>query len=84
MAFDERQVPHIFAENLEDAAFVQGFLTAKDRLWQMDFISRAAVGRIAEVVGEKALEYDPHPAKERYAAGCRKMPLKGGAARRMS
>ncbi|MCB0546493.1 MAG: penicillin acylase family protein [Phaeodactylibacter sp.] len=58
VVFDERMVPHIFAENLSDAAFIQGYITARDRLWQMDFISRAAVGRISELIGERALEYD--------------------------
>lgn len=58
VAFDERMVPHIFAGSLADAAFMQGYVTARDRLWQMDFITRAAVGRISEVVGERALEYD--------------------------
>ncbi|MCO6475523.1 MAG: penicillin acylase family protein [Phaeodactylibacter sp.] len=58
VAFDERMVPHIFAENLHDAAFIQGYVTARDRLWQMDFLTRAAVGRISEIIGEQALEYD--------------------------
>ncbi len=58
VAFDERMVPHIFAGNLHDAAFVQGYVTARDRLWQMDFLTRAAAGRISEVIGEQALEYD--------------------------
>lgn len=58
VAFDEHMAPHIFAGNMKDGAFVQGYLTAKDRLWQMDFISRAAVGRISEIIGERALEYD--------------------------
>lgn len=58
VAYDERMVPHIFAENLSDAAFIQGFVTARDRLWQMDFLTRAAVGRLSEILGERALEYD--------------------------
>lgn len=48
---DERDVPHIFADNFEDAAYVQGYLTARDRLWQMDFQIRAASGRLTEVIG---------------------------------
>src|SRR5207249_9907247 len=43
---DERLVPHIFAQNDEDAYFVQGYLHAKFRLWQMEFQTRAAAGRI--------------------------------------
>lgn len=56
--FDERMVPHIFAENLADAMFAQGYVTAQMRLFQMEMISRAAGGRLAEVIGEAGLEND--------------------------
>lgn len=56
--YDENMVPHIFAKNDYDAYFAQGYITAKDRLWQMDFQTRFAGGRISEVVGEKAIELD--------------------------
>jgi len=56
--FDERLVPHVFADNDNDAYFVQGYLHAKFRLWQMEFQTRAAAGRLSEVVGELALDYD--------------------------
>lgn len=56
--FDERMVPHIFADNDEDAYFVQGYLHARDRLWQMDFQTRATAGRLSELFGDKALEFD--------------------------
>ncbi|TCK80715.1 penicillin acylase family protein [Albibacterium bauzanense] len=55
---DEQGVPHIFAENEHDLYFAQGYITAKDRLWQMDFQTRYAAGRLSEVVGKKALELD--------------------------
>ncbi len=55
---DKRLVPHIFAQNDEDAYFVQGFLHAKYRLWQMEFQTYFAAGRISEIVGEKALPSD--------------------------
>jgi penicillin G amidase len=58
VVFDRRLVPHIFAEQLEDAAFIQGYLAAKYRLWQMDIAIRATAGRLSEVVGERALEHD--------------------------
>ncbi len=51
VVIDERDVPHIFAENLRDAAFLQGYFTAKNRLWQMDFQIRAAAGRLSEIIG---------------------------------
>ncbi len=56
--FDERMVPHIFAENERDAFFIQGYLHAKDRLWQMEFQTHFAAGRISEIVGIKALPLD--------------------------
>lgn len=56
--FDERLVPHVFADNENDAYFVQGYLHAKFRLWQMEFQTRAAAGRLSEIIGPKALEYD--------------------------
>ncbi len=55
---DERLVPHIFADNEEDASFVQGYLHAKFRLWQMEFQTHAAAGRLSEIVGDLALNYD--------------------------
>ena len=56
--YDERLVPHIFAENLDDALFVQGYLHAKHRLWQMDISIRDAAGRLAEIMGEGMIEKD--------------------------
>lgn len=55
---DERLVPHIFAEYDEDASFVQGFIHAKFRLWQMEFQTHAAAGRVSEIVGDIAINYD--------------------------
>ncbi|HUZ59887.1 MAG TPA: penicillin acylase family protein [Hanamia sp.] len=56
--FDERLVPHVFADNENDACFVQGYIHARFRLWQMEFQVRAAAGRLSEVIGDKTLEYD--------------------------
>ena len=55
---DSQRVPHIFAENEDDLYFLQGYLTARDRLWQMEFMIRAAGGRVSEIFGDRALEYD--------------------------
>lgn len=49
--FDERMVPHVFAQNEEDLFFIQGYLHAKFRLWQMEFQTYAASGRLTEVLG---------------------------------
>lgn len=58
LVIDRRGVPHVFAENDHDLYFLQGYVTAKDRLWQMEFQTHAAAGRISEIVGEKALQFD--------------------------
>lgn len=58
VCFDERLVPHVFAEQENDAYFVQGYLHAKFRLWQMELQTFAAGGRASEIVGEKALDHD--------------------------
>lgn len=55
---DDRLVPHIFAEQENDAYFVQGYLHAKFRLWQMELQTFAAGGRASEILGEKGLEHD--------------------------
>lgn len=70
--FDDHRVPHIFAQNDHDLYFAQGYLTARDRLWQMEFQTHVAAGRISEIVGPRALEYD------RFQ---RRMGLPYGAAR---
>ena len=54
----EHAVPHVFAGSLRDAVFAQGLLHARDRLWQMELVRRAIQGRLAEVLGEPALETD--------------------------
>lgn len=56
--YDEIDIPHIYASNQQDLHFVQGYITARDRLWQMDFFSRLVFGRLSEVLGERALDYD--------------------------
>ena len=55
---DERLVPHVFAEVENDVYFVQGYLHAKFRLWQMELQTHAAAGRASEIIGEKALSHD--------------------------
>ena len=55
---DANAVPHIFAENAADAYFALGYVHAQDRLWQMEFTRRAGAGRLAEVLGERAVDTD--------------------------
>ena len=56
--FDEILIPHIESDNHTDAYFALGYITAHHRLWQMDFYSRLVFGRLSEVVGERALNFD--------------------------
>jgi len=56
--YDSIGIPHIFANNDEDLYFAQGYVTARDRLWQMEIQTHAAAGRVSEIVGAIALEND--------------------------
>ena len=60
VVIDDNHVPHIFAKNEYDLFFTQGYVTAFDRLWQMEFQTYAAAGRVSEIIGQKALEYDQY------------------------
>lgn len=55
---DRWSIPHIFAASEEDAAVALGFAHAEDRLWQMEAMRRLGAGRLAEVLGPKALPSD--------------------------
>ena len=54
---DDRLVPHVFAENDDDLYFVQGYLHARFRLFQMDLQTKAAEGRASELVGKRGINY---------------------------
>lgn len=55
---DDRGVPHVFAATEEDAWRAQGYLVARDRLFQLELQRRATTGTLAEIFGERALEAD--------------------------
>jgi penicillin G amidase len=55
---DNWGVPHLRGGSVEDLAEAQGYVTAQDRLWQMDLLRRAARGQLSEVLGSKTLEID--------------------------
>jgi len=55
---DRFGVPHIFAQNRADSLFALGFVHAQDRLWQMETMRRIGAGRLAEVLGPRAIESD--------------------------
>ncbi len=56
--YDDRGVPHIFANNLLDALRAQGYVVARDRLFQLELQTRAAAGTLTELVGARALDAD--------------------------
>lgn len=55
---DARGIPYIEASSAHDLFFAQGFVTAGDRLWQMDLLRRSARGELAEIFGKDVLEQD--------------------------
>ncbi len=55
---DGNGVPTIEAANFDDLFFAQGYVTAQDRLWQMDMMRRFAAGDVSEILGEAFLKHD--------------------------
>jgi penicillin G amidase len=55
---DDRGIPHIEATNDEDLYFAQGYVTASDRLWQMDLQRRTARGELSEIFGQATVSTD--------------------------
>lgn len=70
---DEHGVPTIQAANLDDLFFAQGFVTAQDRLWQMDMSRRFASGDLAVVLGPGLVQHD----SEERILGMRQMAQRG-------
>jgi penicillin amidase len=56
---DEHDIPHIDAANLDDLFTAQGYITAQDRLWQMDITRRFAAGDLAEIFGNSIFGSGP-------------------------
>ncbi|WP_291778638.1 penicillin acylase family protein [Cecembia sp.] len=55
---DQNGINHIFAQNEQDLFFSQGYLAAKDRLFQFEIWRRRAAGTLAEILGDRELERD--------------------------
>ena len=51
---DSNGIPHIYAKNMHDLFFAQGYAQAQDRWWQMEFYRKTCGGRIEELTGKKA------------------------------
>ncbi len=58
VAFDADGIPHIRAASAEDGAAALGFVHARDRMFQMELMRRAASGRMSELAGARALPFD--------------------------
>ena len=55
---DDWGIPHIYADTEDDLFFGFGYAMAQDRLFQMDYLRRKALGRLSEIVGKRGLESD--------------------------
>jgi penicillin amidase len=55
---DSFGIPHIYAENESDLMTAQGFIHARDRLWQMETVRRLVNGTLSEIAGEETFELD--------------------------
>jgi penicillin amidase len=58
VVFDEYAVPHIYAQNEEDAYFALGYVHAQERLFQMEMLRRVSEGKLSEILGKDLLEVD--------------------------
>lgn len=55
---DERGMPHIYASNGHDLYLATGYVSAQERLWQMDLVRRSAAGRLSEIFGKSFMQAD--------------------------
>ena len=60
ITMDDRGVPHIRAASDQDAMVALGYVVARDRLFEMDFIHRVSTGQLSELLGSAALDIDRH------------------------
>jgi penicillin amidase len=73
---DQRGIPTLEAKTLDDVFFGQGYVTAQDRLWQMDIMRRFAAGDMAEIAGPALVKHD----REQRILGLRNAAQKAVAA----
>ncbi|NME71772.1 penicillin acylase family protein [Flammeovirga aprica] len=70
--YDSLLIPHIYCKNEHDLYYLQGYITARHRLWQMDFQSMAAAGRLSEIFGSITVEYDRNIRRQGLQYGAEK------------
>ena len=74
--YDDLLIPHVFANNEADLYRAQGYLTAKHRLWQMEFQTFASGGRISEIIGADAIDYDKQQRRRGMVYGAEQALIK--------
>ena len=57
---DEHGIPHIFAQSNEDLFFAQGYITARERMFQMDLTRLAGRGELSTLFGDRMVETDKY------------------------
>src|SRR5207253_4393182 len=65
---DRYGVPHIFASNIDDLSFTNGYVEAQDRLFEMEIFRRAGEGTLSAVLGSSFLEMDAAIRRDLYTA----------------
>ena len=76
VTFDDRGVPTVAARSVDDAIRVQGYLTARERLFQLELQRRSGEGRLSELFGKGALDLDRRRLTFGYArVAARAVPL---------
>ncbi len=55
---DDLGIPNIYAENISDLFFAQGYVHAQDRFWEMDVRRHITAGRLSEMFGKSQIEAD--------------------------
>jgi penicillin amidase len=56
--YDEHHIPHLYSNDIHSLLYAQGFIEARDRLFQMQFLKAAAAGELSELFGEKTIDID--------------------------
>ena len=71
--FDDRGVPHLIAGNQINAVWLQGYVHAYDRLWQMDISTRSTEGTLAEILGPTLVSRDTDRVRNGFREMARRM-----------
>lgn len=66
---DALNIPSVYADSNGAAAFALGYVSAEDRLWQMDVLRHAGLGRLSELLGEDYVTFDKVTRRDTYSAG---------------